>query len=228
LGGGKYRIETIARAANGSIALPKDKADVAFWVEGTNAHYVFVLSPTDTNLALKTTLKSGDPATITWGDCSSEAFTISKVENGSTTDAKLFDQSASGITLLIQPEASAQGIVITAGRTNVQAARTPEPTQVNAIQAELSFLGNKASPDGKSLVMNIALKNTGTKSITLTGKDVSLTAGDAAPQAPVSVEPALPQEIAPGVSQTFQITFAKPAGNTAIFKLLTFSADVHF
>ena len=50
------------RAAHGSIQLPPDKPDAAFWIEGTNAHYVFALGPSANNLALKDPLKSGDVA----------------------------------------------------------------------------------------------------------------------------------------------------------------------
>jgi hypothetical protein len=228
LGTTKFRVETIARAADGSIPVPQDKPDVAYWVAGTNARYVFALSPTASNLALKTTLKSGDAANIRWGDCSTDEYVVNAVESGSTNDAKLFDQSTGGITVLIQPASSAEGIVITGGRPQAQATEPASPTEENAIQAELSFLETKTSPDGKTLTLSVAVKNAGDKSFTLSTNDISLTVGDAAPAPPLGVDPALPQEVKPGASETFHITFAKPAGNTAVFKLLTFSADIYF
>jgi len=30
------------------------------------------------------------------------------------------------------------------------------------------------------------------------------------------------------LGRTFQLTFAKPVGHTAVFKLLTFSADIYY
>jgi hypothetical protein len=228
LGAAKFRVETLARAADGSLAVPPDKPGVAYWVEGTNAHYVFALSPTAGNLALNGSLERGDAAKIAWGDCSTEDFVVTAIASGKPDLAKLFDQSAGGLSVAILPAAAEQSLLITAGRPPVQGAATPEPTEVNALNAELSFLSQQTSADGKSLVMNIALKNKDSKPLTVTAKDISLGVENAAPAAPLSVEPSLPQTIAAGASQTFLITFPKPAGNTAVFKLLSFSTDIYF
>src|SRR5436305_14677242 len=76
LGAAKFRIETLARAADGSLAVPPDKPGLAYWIEGTNAHYVFALSPTADNLALNGSLKRGDAVRIAWGHCRSEDFAV--------------------------------------------------------------------------------------------------------------------------------------------------------
>lgn len=67
------------------------------------------------------------------------------------------------------------------------------------------------------------MKNTGTNVIHLSDSDVSL--GGVAPTA---VEPNLPVDIQPEATATFTITFAKPSGNTAVFKILDFSVDLYF
>ena len=43
--------------------------------------------------------------------------------------------------------------------------------------------------------------------------------------APASLRP---REIAPGASETFALTFPKPAGNTAVLRILTFTVDLYF
>src|SRR5579859_5754844 len=52
-GAHKFNIEALKRAADGSIPVPPDAAATAFWIDGTNAHYVFALSPTADNLDLR-------------------------------------------------------------------------------------------------------------------------------------------------------------------------------
>lgn len=228
LGASKFRIESVARAADGSVAVPADAPEVAFWVQGTSANYVFALSPTSTNLGLKTKLKAGDPTKIVWGDCSTEEYVIKTIENGAPNMAKLLEPSAARVSVFVQSTGIAEGFVVQAGRPEPQVQATPAPTEEPAVDAELAFLETKASADGKTLTMSIAVKNTGKKAITLTTKTISLTAEGAAPIAPTSVEPVLPQELKPGASVNLRITFPKPAGNTAVFKLLDFSADIYF
>ncbi len=101
---------------------------------------------------------------------------------------------------------------------------------MGAIQAEISFLGNTPSPDGKTGQITVVMTNTGATAFSLTTNDLSLTADAerAAPLAPLSVEPSLPQEIKPGASETFTITFPHHGINTAILKILTFSLDYYF
>ncbi len=92
----------------------------------------------------------------------------------------------------------------------------------------MSFLGNTTSPDGKTVQITVAITTTGATPLSLTPNDISLTAENAAPLAPLSVEPALPQEIKPGAGATFSITFSHPGVNTAVLKILTFSLDYYF
>jgi hypothetical protein len=147
---------------------------------------------------------------------------------GETDASALFDQSSGGIMVFVQTGPSAAGLVIRGGRPEAQAADTPNPTEENAIQAEVSFLDTTNSPDGATVTLNIAIKNTGPAAISLSTSDISLTVEGVEPVAPVSVEPSLPLDIQPGASETFTITFPKPAANTAVFKILDFCVDIFF
>src|SRR5919108_1063832 len=44
-----FQIQNITPAPDGSLAVPSDTSGIAYWVEGTNTNYVFVLSPTPDN-----------------------------------------------------------------------------------------------------------------------------------------------------------------------------------
>lgn len=228
LGSLKYRIQPLARAADGSVALPAGQADAAYWIDGTNINYVFALSSDPSHLALKSTLKNGDLATIRWADCGSDEYVVTSIDSKRPSDSALFDQSAGGLTVFVQGSPSAESLVVKGARPQVQAPETPSPTEANAIQAEISFLGDTTSPDGKTVQITVAITNTGTTAFSLTTNDISLTAENAASLAPSSVEPSLPQTIQPNASATFSITFPHPAVNTAVLKILTFSVDYYF
>ena len=227
LGAAKFVIQSLARAADGSIAVPGDKPDVAYWVEGTNVNYVFGLSPTPNNLALKTTLKTGDEATIVWADCGTDEYVVKEIEAGQINDSTLFDQSSGGLSVFVQASLSSGGLIIRAGRPEAAIIDTPVPDE-NEIQAEMSFLDTTTSPDGVTVTIGVSILNTGKQAISLSESNISLTPENAAPLALVSVEPALPLEIKPGVSETFHMTFPRPATSTAVLKILSFSVDYYF
>src|SRR5512141_3126846 len=81
LGSTQFSIKTVARAADGSVALPADQPDAAYWVEGTNINYVFALNSTPNHLALQSALKAGDPATIRWADCTSDEYVVTSIDS---------------------------------------------------------------------------------------------------------------------------------------------------
>ena len=227
LGTTRFRIESLARAADGSVAVPADEPGVAYWIEGTNVNYVFALSPTSNNLALRNTLKTGDEATIVWADCGSEEYVVKAVEVGQPDDSTLFDQTAAGITVFVQASSPAESLIVRSGRPEAPPADTPGPDEIG-IQAEVYFLDTTTSPDGTTVTLSISIKNTGPTAFSLAMNEISLTAENAAPLAPLDVKPALPRDIQPGASETFSITFPRPAVNTAVFKILDFSVDVFF
>jgi len=228
LGSAKYRIESLARAADGSFVVPPDKPNLAYWIEGTSARYVFALSPTPNNLTLKDTVKNGDPATIVWADCGSDEYVVSGLEVGPQNYPALLDQSSPGIAVFVQAAPPSQ-LVFKGARPTPQAPQAPSPTQApDEIRAEVVFGDTITSPDKKTLKMSVTITNTGAYAFSIAPGDISLTPANAAPLAPLSVEPTLPQEIKPGMGASFQITFPRPAGNTAVFKLLDLSADIYF
>jgi hypothetical protein len=51
----RFVIKTIARAADGSIAVPSDTLGIAYQVEGTQPSYVLALSPAANNAASRAT-----------------------------------------------------------------------------------------------------------------------------------------------------------------------------
>jgi hypothetical protein len=224
LGTAKFRIQSLARAADGSVTAPADTPDVAYWVDGTQPNYVFALSPAQNNLALKTTLKNGDKATIVWAYCGTEEYVVKAVESGKLDTAKLLDKPASGIAVFVQPGASAEGFVVSGGRPGAPAAETPS-TGATGVQAELSFLDTTTAADGKTIKTGVTIRNTGKDVISLSTKDISLTPENGAALAPVSVEPALPREIKPGASETFSITFPRPDTDASVLRILDFSTD---
>lgn len=228
LGAAKYRIESLARAANGSFVVPPDKPSIAYWVEGTNARYVFAVSPTPNNLALKDTVKNGDPATIVWADCGSDEYVVTALETGPQNYPALLDQSSPGIAIFVQAEPASQ-LVFKGARPTPQASESPSPTQSqNEIQAQVVFGDTTTSPDKKTIKMSISITNTGVAAFTVKPGDISLTPENAAALAPVTVEPSLPQEIKPGAGRTLDITFPKPATKTAVFQILDFTVELYF
>jgi hypothetical protein len=107
-------------------------------------------------------------------------------------------------------------------------AQTPGPTDRNAILAEISFLDQATSPDGKTLELTIAIRNTVSGVLHLSKSGISLAAENATPLAPITVEPGLPADIQRAASETITMTFPKPAANTVVFKILDFSVDLYF
>jgi hypothetical protein len=109
LGQTTFWIERIARAADGSIAVPPDTPDIAYQVEDANTNYLFALSPTPNNLALKTALKNGDFATIFWADCTATTFAISAIETDQLINSV---QSNQGMVVFIQTDFAGKGFVV--------------------------------------------------------------------------------------------------------------------
>ena len=82
LGTTQFQIQSIARAADGSVVVPPDRSDVAYWVEGTNINYVFALNPTSNSLTLKDVLKQNEVAKIVWADCGADEYVVKSIEAG--------------------------------------------------------------------------------------------------------------------------------------------------
>jgi hypothetical protein len=212
-----YTIKETKTTSDGSVKVPANQPDIAYWVNQTEVNHVFVLSPTPENLALQNT--QPQEATVTWENCNSSTYTLSAPQAGVPGMTSLLDQSFSGITIFIQDDNN--GFVIRGEfiGEEIQTFDTPDPS---AIQAEISLLETVPSTDKKTLKVSVSIANYGQSAIALTADEVSLlVSGSAA--APLASEPALPKEIASGATETFAFTFAYP--NTPGATLKVFSAE---
>jgi hypothetical protein len=230
VGSASYRIETLARGADGSVNVPAEKPDAAYWIEGTSPHYILALSPTSDSLAAASALKPGDPIQIVWADCGEENYVVQSTEISQPNDPALFNPPPSGVTLFIQASQDSPVFVVQGVRPESLIPETPAPTAENEIQADITFLGDKISEDGKTVQIGVQILNRGSTPITLRNEDISLTPDveGAQPIPLLGVEPALPVEIQPGAAGTFYLTFVKPDINIAVLRILDFSSDYYF
>jgi hypothetical protein len=218
IGENTYQIKTIKPKSDGSLKIPSNKPDVAYWIEGTNTNYVFGLSPTDNNLTLQSSLHGEETVTVTWENCNSITFKLSAPQMGVPDNLTLLDQSVSGITLFVQPSAASAGFVVKGelSEETIKVFNTPDTSEM---QAEISLLGTSSSDDGKNITVEISIMNYGQSPITLSVSDVSLTSGNNASVAPDISEPSLPKEIQPAATETIHFTFPHPSSATATIKI---------
>jgi hypothetical protein len=228
LGAARYRVEPIARAAGGSLAVPQDTPGVAYWIEGTVVNYVFALSPSAENLALKDTLQAGDEVTITWADCMSDIYQVQTVDSSVPDLVALTDQSSGGLTVFARAGSEGTGLLVRAGRPRAVVLETPAPTAEGAIQADMAFGEATVSADGQTITMGVTITNTGTAPFSVTAGDISLTPEGGEPLAPLSVEPVLPQEIQRGAGVTFEIRFPHPGTKVAVLRILDTTVEQYF
>jgi hypothetical protein len=116
IGSTSFPVQSIQHSATGSaagsIALPADVTDKAFWVYGTTTRYVFGLNPAPAAQALQSRLKPGDKLRIVWADCSMSDFVVKAVIPGLLDSAALLDQSTPGIRVFVPNSPSAAGFLI--------------------------------------------------------------------------------------------------------------------
>jgi len=215
-----FQIQTLQPESDGSINMPTAGGGIAYWVDGTDVNYLFMLSPSPDNNALAATLTEGSAAIATWANCNSTTYTLSTPEQGSFDISALMDQSVSGITIFFQTDSSGAGFVVRGELSGEQinVFDTPAPGGSD-IQAEISLLETTTSKDGTTIRIGITIHNFGGAAFTLSASDVALTPQDAQPLTMISSEPALPKEIAPGATETFYFTFARPSTLTATLKI---------
>lgn len=223
IGTTKFLIQNLTPKSNSDLGIPSGKPKVAFWLQGTTGHYVFALSPTSDNTTLMQGLFKGEPIKISWGDCSSDEFALASSSNTISQPSEIMTQSEPGITVIVPQEAGSQGWILKGQRPEVHIPSVTDTPNPNEVQADISFVDQSTSTDGKTLTLKIAVRNTGSGIIHLSESDISL--GGIAPS---SIDPSLPVDIQPGASQALTLTFAKPSGNTAVFKILDFSVDLYF
>jgi len=222
-----FQIQTLTPAPDGSLTVPSDTSGVAYWVEGTNTNYMFVISPTPENLALMQTVTVGTTAKATWTNCNSTTYSLSVPQEGSLSVSALPDQSTDGITVFFQTDSSGAGFVAKGELTEEQIStfNTPAPG-TSDIQAEIALLETTASPDGGTIRIGISIYNYGQSAFTLSTSDVSLTQQDGTALTMVGSEPALPREIAPEATETIYFTFPRPSSPTTTLKIFTVEYDI--
>ena len=227
LGTATFQIQNIKPAPDGSLVVPPDTSGVAYWVEGTNVNYVFVLSPTSDNLALMPTITVGSTAKATWQNCNSTTYSLLSPQQGSLTASTLPDQSLDSITVFFQSDVSGAGFVFNGELTEQQISTMPTPVPgMSEIQAEISLLETTTSADGTSIRVGVSILNYGTAPFTLSAGDVSLTQQDGSSTVMTSSEPLLPKEISAGATETIYFTFPRPSSPTATLKILTIEYDL--
>ena len=228
LGTATFQIQNITPAPDGSLAVPSDTSGVAYWVEGTNTNYVFVLSPTPDNLALMSTITVGSTAKATWQNCNSTTYNLLAPQQGSLNDSIVPDQAVDGITILFQTDVSGAGFVFNGELTEQQLSTIPTPASgVSDIQAEISLLETTTSADGANITVGVSILNYGAAAFTLSASDISLrTQQDGTSLVMTSSEPPLPKEIGAGSTETIYFTFPRPASPTATLKILTIEYEI--
>ena len=228
LGSSVYRIKPVKVAAGGSVVVPQDVPDAAYWVEGTNTHYVFGLSAAPDNLGLESSLSAGDPVTITWADCMTDTYAIESVGRRVVVPATLADQSTGGVTVFVEDGGASAGLVVQAVRPVARVEETAAPAPEGEVQADMAFGETTVSADGNAVTMSVTITNTGSAPLAITLADIWLTPENGQEEAPLSVQPALPQDIAPQAGLTLQVTFPHPHTTIATLRILTFTMDQYF
>ena len=220
LGTNTFQIETIQAGADGTFAVPSDKSGIAYWVDGTNRNYTFVLSPTPENLSILPALTTGSTAKVTWSNCNSTTYTLGAQQPTTFGPSALPDQTVDSITVFFQSDVSGAGFVLSGELTEEQTSTfgTPVPGDVE-IQAEIALLETTTAPDGGSIRVAVSIQNYGSTSFTLSGTDVTLTQEDGTVVGMLSSEPPLPKSIAPATIETIYFFFYRPTSAAATLKI---------
>ena len=212
-----YQIKETKTKSDGSLKIPSNIPDIAYWINQTDTNLVFALSPTPENLALQNI--NPEQAIVTWENCNSSTYILTAPQAGVPDMDTLLDQSFSGITIFVQDSNS--GFVIHGEfiGEEIQVFDTPDPSEM---LAEISLLETIPSADKTTIKVNVSVANYGQANITLTSNDVSLLIRDSIFM-PLTSEPTLPIEIAPGATETISFAFAFPNAPGATLKV--FSAE---
>jgi len=225
IGSTTFQIQNASLSPYGTVKVPPDTNGVAYHVEGAGLPFVFLLSPTQENIALLTGLPEGTTAKATSTNCNSITFTLSAPQPGIFSTNFLPDQSSDSMVLFVQTDASGNGLVSSGSMTEKQinTFNTPDASDV---QAEIGILETTISQDGTTIQTKVSVYNFSTTPLTLTSNDVSLTPQDGAPLVLTDSEPSLPNEVAPGKTEQFTFTFPRPSTPTATLKVFTVEYDV--
>jgi hypothetical protein len=228
LGAEFYALQVVTEPGDGSLSAPGGPPGTAWWISGTFSPFVFVFDPLIGSLGLNTQMQPGEPIIIQWADCGREEFVLTAIQPGSPDTKELLAQSTPGIAVIILPTGNAEGFVLQGQRPELVNPPTPEPTGENVILFNLTFGETTVSEDQATLTTHLTLTNDDDQVIHLAQDDLSLTAEGQQPLAPLSVEPALPQDIQPGQSLEVTVTFPNPGGQSAVLKVLDLTVDLYY
>jgi hypothetical protein len=228
LGDTRLVIEALSPTLDGSLPVPPDTPGTAFWVTGSNIHYLFALSPRAENLALLEGLRAEDPAVITWADCMTDTYQVDTVFAGEPDPAALMAQTTGGLSVYALDPIGGSGFVVEAVRPVLEIAQTPEAGDEEGMQFDLALGETAISADKATVTLNITITNVGAEAFSLTMDDLSLGPDGGEAAAPLSVEPNLPHEIAPGAEAPFLITFPHPGTPVAVLSVLDLTLELYF
>jgi hypothetical protein len=228
LGSNTYPVEVLAQDNSGSLPTPPELVGAAWWVSDTFSPFVFIVKPSLAAPDLQTQLEPGDPLAVQWADCGREEFALTEIQPGQPDAQVLLAQGSPGIKILVLPQRNAPEYVIYGERPALINPGTPEPTQENAVMVEITFGETVISTDQATLQTSFTISNRGANPLSITNDDLSLTSEGEQPLSPLSVEPALPQDIQPEASLSLTITFANPGGHTAVLQVLDITLDLYY
>jgi hypothetical protein len=227
IGSNTYQIQTISPSPDGSLAVPPDTSGIAYWVEGTDRNYVFLLNPTAENLATMSTITAGSLATANWSNCTSTTYTLASSEQSYFDGSALPDQSQDGVTIVFQTDPSGTSFVFKGGLVAeaLDVIDTPRADE-SGILAEISLLETIRSADGATIRVSLSIRNYGQTAFTVSSENISLTQPDGRMLALANSKPRLPEEIKPGQTKTFEFTFPRPVSPISTLKIFTAEYDI--
>ncbi len=228
LGSNNYPLNVISLTSSGAIPTPAGGGGNAWWVSDTFSPFVFIVKPLTGGPDLQRDLITGEALVVQWADCGREDFVLTDIQAGGPDVQNLLAQGSPGIAIIVQPEGTSPGYVIHGQRPELVNPPTPQATLPYAMAVDITYELTSPSVDQQTLDIKLTITNRGSQALTLTEADLSLTADGQPPLSPLSVQPALPQAILPGVSLPVTITFTNPGGHTAVLKVFDVTADLYY
>jgi hypothetical protein len=226
-GSASWQIESVERAADGSVNVPDDTAGIAYWVRDPGAVYLFAISPTQGNLDIFTNLQAGEQAILTSKDCDGVKYVLSAPQPGDPVQEISVDQSASGMIIYIPGSSAGLGEFIQGELVGVSIGSLAEarPAPADA-KVDISLLSIYTPTDGIHLQVVVSILNTGTTPITVSDRDFILAPTNAPPLGLIQSYPSLPTKISPDEVITFNLVFQRPSTLTATLHIFSQQFDL--
>lgn len=107
-----FQMETIQLAPDGTLPVLAEDSKHAYWINGTDRVFMFILHSTPENLALASTITPESIAKATWSNCVSITYTLSAPEPGSFGITYIPDQTTSSAQIFIRSDSAENDLVI--------------------------------------------------------------------------------------------------------------------